>query len=202
MKTPDASSASQEATRRVNADVSYAIAEALRAAGVEDVVVAPGSRSTPLVIALASFGFTITVVHDERSAAFFALGLARAREIPAAVVTTSGTATANLFPAIVEASRDCIPMLALTADRPLELLGSGANQTIDQRGLYGSFVRSNLELSADVGTPERAVRARALSRQCARASSPTQAQCTSMCAFASRSKSKRACTRALSRSRS
>ena len=118
--------------------------------GLEHVCVAPGSRSTPLVMACAMDARFTTWVHlDERSAGFFALGIGKATRNPAAVITTSGTATANLFPAVIEASRSGVPLLVLTADRPLRLRGSDANQTIDQEGIYGSYPRESL----DAGDP-------------------------------------------------
>lgn len=114
----------------------------LAASGVEHVAVAPGSRSTPLVLAAAADSRLETTVHvDERSAAFFALGIGKATGIPAAVITTSGTATANLFPAVIEAHYGGVPLIVLTADRPHRLRDVGANQAIDQVGLYGSHVR-------------------------------------------------------------
>ena len=118
--------------------------------GLEHVCVAPGSRSTPLVMACAIDARFTTWVHlDERSAGFFALGIGKATSNSAAVITTSGTATANLFPAVIEASRSGVPLLLLTADRPLRLRGSDANQTIDQDGIYGSYPRESL----DAGDP-------------------------------------------------
>ena len=115
---------------------------ALARQGVREACVAPGSRSTPLVLALAGQEAIRTrVVLDERSAAFFALGVGKASGRPAAVVTTSGTATANLHPAVMEADRSGTPLLALTADRPHELRGTDANQTADQVSLYGGAVR-------------------------------------------------------------
>jgi 2-succinyl-5-enolpyruvyl-6-hydroxy-3-cyclohexene-1-carboxylate synthase len=120
-----------------------AVAQELARSGVREVVVAPGSRSTPLVLALARHGGVRMRVHvDERSAAFFALGVGKARGGPAAVVTTSGTATANLLPAVVEAAQAETPLLLLTADRPGRLRGADANQAIDQHGLYGGYVRA------------------------------------------------------------
>ena len=83
---------------------------------------------------------------DERGAAFHALGYARATGKPAVLVCTSGTAVANYLPAIIEASADLIPLIVLTADRPPELHGVGANQTIEQEGIYGSFVRWSVNL--------------------------------------------------------
>ena len=114
---------------------------ALAAAGVEHVCLCPGSRSTPLVVAAArTAGLTLHPHLDERSCAFFALGIARASRAPVALVCTSGTAAANFLPAVVEAFHARAPLVVLTADRPPELRGWGAGQTIDQVGLYGSHV--------------------------------------------------------------
>ncbi|MFO0828139.1 MAG: 2-succinyl-5-enolpyruvyl-6-hydroxy-3-cyclohexene-1-carboxylic-acid synthase [Phycisphaerales bacterium] len=128
--------------------------EELRRQGMRRVVVCPGSRSSPLAIAAArTSGLDVTVVIDERCAGFVALGIAKASGVPAAVVTTSGTAVANLMPAVVEASASETPVLVLTADRPPELRDCGANQTIRQAGMFGAFVR----WSCDVGCPTPAV---------------------------------------------
>ena len=117
------------------------LVEELVAAGVETACVAPGSRSTPLVVAFAEHPeIRVYSILDERSAAYFALGRGRVGELTA-VVTTSGTATANLHPAVIEADRARVPLLVLTADRPPELQDSGANQTVDQTKLYGDAVR-------------------------------------------------------------
>ncbi len=115
--------------------------DALIAAGLKHVCLAPGSRHTPLVLALARHRGEIGLYShlDERSAAFFALGLALGADEPAAVVCTSGSAAANVFPAIVEARQSRLPLIVLTADRPHELRASGANQTIDQIKLYGDY---------------------------------------------------------------
>lgn len=129
------------------------IASTLADAGVRLCVVSPGSRSTPLVLALAADGrFEMPTIIDERGAAFFALGAARATGEPAALVCTSGSAAAHYLPALVEASMAGVPLVVLTADRPPELQQCGASQTIDQVGLYGSFVRGAFELGAPVGT--------------------------------------------------
>ena len=118
------------------------IAEELAATGVEAVCVAPGSRSTPLTVAVSEHPQLEVLSHlDERSAAFFALGRGRRTAAPTALVCTSGTAAANFHPAILEASESRVPLLALTADRPPELQDSGANQTTDQTALYGDAVR-------------------------------------------------------------
>ncbi len=119
-------------------------------AGLTHAVVAPGSRSTPLTLALARDGRVRLDVHvDERSAGFLALGRGLASGRPAVVVTTSGTAAVELHPAVVEADRAGVPLLVATTDRPPELHGVGAPQTIPQSGLYGPSVR----LSAEPGVP-------------------------------------------------
>ncbi len=131
-------------------DISLACARAmvdsLAAAGIRHAVVAPGSRSTPMALALWRHEtIEVHVFLDERAGAFFALGLAKASGVPVAVATTSGTATAECFPAVVEASQSRTPLLLLTADRPPRLRGTGANQTIDQVGLYGGYARDWIE---------------------------------------------------------
>ncbi len=119
--------------------------------GMTDVVLAPGSRSAPLALAVYEQSkLRLHVRIDERSAAFLALGMAKRSGRPVAVVCTSGTAAANFHPAVVEAHESGVPLLVLTADRPPELRETGANQTIDQVKLYGSAVR----WSCEVGTPE------------------------------------------------
>jgi 2-succinyl-5-enolpyruvyl-6-hydroxy-3-cyclohexene-1-carboxylate synthase len=124
--------------------------------GVAHAVVCPGSRSTPLALALASQpGIAVHVRLDERSAGFTALGIGLATGVPAVVVTTSGTAAAELHPAMVEADLAGVPIIACTADRPPELRDVGAPQTIDQDHLFGRSVR----WFCDPGVPDRAVRA-------------------------------------------
>ncbi|PSQ13750.1 2-succinyl-5-enolpyruvyl-6-hydroxy-3-cyclohexene-1-carboxylic-acid synthase [Halobacteriales archaeon QS_8_69_73] len=119
------------------------VADELAKAGVKAAVLAPGSRSTPLTVALAERDDVETFSHlDERSAAFFALGRAKRTGRPTPLVCTSGTAAANFHPAVVEADAARVPMVLLTADRPPELRDSGANQTVDQEKLYGDAVRS------------------------------------------------------------
>jgi len=115
----------------------------LARSGLREVIIAPGSRSTPLVLACAADARLRVRVHlDERSAAFFALGVGKAERRPAAVVTTSGTAVANCLPAVVEASQSGVPLVLLTADRPHRLRGADANQAIDQVGIFGGYVRA------------------------------------------------------------
>jgi 2-succinyl-5-enolpyruvyl-6-hydroxy-3-cyclohexene-1-carboxylate synthase len=123
------------------------IVEELVRCGVDYFCISPGSRSTPLVVAVARNKKARHCVHyDERGAAFCALGFARATGRPAAVITTSGTAAANLYPAVTEASVDHVPMILLTADRPPELIDAGANQTMHQVGLFGRCVRWQFDL--------------------------------------------------------
>jgi 2-succinyl-5-enolpyruvyl-6-hydroxy-3-cyclohexene-1-carboxylate synthase len=111
-------------------------------AGVAHVVIAPGSRSTPLVLAMAEApALRLWSLVDERGAAFFALGLAKATGTVVGLVCTSGTAAANMYPAVIEASQARVPLLVLSGDRPHELRGSGANQTIDQIRLFGNYAK-------------------------------------------------------------
>lgn len=136
------------------ANASQALAETLvdelARCGVRHAVVAPGSRSAPLALALArDERVRVHVVLDERSAAFLALGVGRHDGRPAVVVSTSGTAAANFHPAVCEADAGRVPLLVLTADRPPELRAAGANQTIDQTHLYGGAVRAFAELVAE-----------------------------------------------------
>ncbi|HEY0187455.1 MAG TPA: 2-succinyl-5-enolpyruvyl-6-hydroxy-3-cyclohexene-1-carboxylic-acid synthase [Cellulomonas sp.] len=146
------------------------LVQELAAHGVRDVVLAPGSRSAPLAYALGESALPpgerpdgapdlrLHVRVDERDAAFLALGLARAAAVadrprPVAVVTTSGTAVAHLHAAALEAHHACVPLLLLTADRPHELRGTGANQTTAQAGLFGPAVRLAADVPAPTGRP-------------------------------------------------
>ena len=125
-----------------NTALASAFVEELARGGVRHAVVSPGSRSTPLAVALwRQPGIEVSVIVDERSAAFFALGAAQATRTPVALLCTSGTAAANYHPAICEADESAVPLVVLTADRPPELRGIGAGQTIDQVKLYGESVR-------------------------------------------------------------
>ena len=127
------------------------LAATLARLGLKAAVISPGSRSTPLTVALASHpNLEVIPVLDERSAAFFALGLARRTGLPVALVCTSGTAGANYYPALIEARESRIPLLVLTADRPPELRDCGSGQTIDQQKLFGAFPVWYTELAVPV----------------------------------------------------
>ncbi|MGD8289102.1 MAG: thiamine pyrophosphate-binding protein, partial [Gemmatimonadota bacterium] len=134
--------------RAANTVWAASFVDELARAGVHEVVLAPGSRSTPLVLAFARDGrFHMRVHLDERSAAFFALGMGKASGRPAVVVTTSGTAAANLLPAVVEAAQAEVPLLVLTADRPHRLRDQDANQAIDQVRLFGAYPKAFHEVA-------------------------------------------------------
>jgi 2-succinyl-5-enolpyruvyl-6-hydroxy-3-cyclohexene-1-carboxylate synthase len=134
-------------TANINAVWGSLIVEELIRNGVNYFCISPGSRSTPLVAAIASHPDSDSMIHfDERGTAFHALGYARAMGRPAAVVCTSGTAVANLLPAVVEASMDMVPMILLTADRPPELRNTGANQTVRQSGIFSDYTRFSVDM--------------------------------------------------------
>ena len=127
----------------------------LVASGVKYVCISPGSRNTPLTLAFANNKKIKSYLHiDERSGGFFALGLAKASETPVALVCTSGTATAEFYPAIIEAYQQRVPLIVCTADRPPELLDVGANQTINQNNIYKNHIRWFF----DAGLPEPMVK--------------------------------------------
>ena len=132
-----------------------ALVDELARCGVRDACVCPGSRSTPIAIKLAQHaGLKVWMHLDERSAAFFGLGLARATRRPVALLATSGTAAANFLPALVEAFLNRVPLIALTADRPHELRDVGAPQTIDQLRLFGEHVKWFVDLPEPEATPD------------------------------------------------
>jgi 2-succinyl-5-enolpyruvyl-6-hydroxy-3-cyclohexene-1-carboxylate synthase len=146
MAGPDAGGGVNPATA-----LATVLVDELVRCGMTDAVLAPGSRSAPLAMALFADGRArLHVRIDERSAGFLAVGLAKGSGRPVAVVCTSGTAAANLHPAVLEAAESRLPLILLTADRPAELRGTGANQTVDQVKLYGDVVR----LFVEVGLPE------------------------------------------------
>ena len=134
--------------RNVNSLWGSVLVETLVRCGVQTAVVSPGSRSTPLTFALARHpGIESIPVLDERSAAFFALGLAKRTHRPVVLLCTSGTAGANYFPAIIEAQESGTPLLVITADRPPEMRACASGQTIDQQRLYGAHVNFFHELA-------------------------------------------------------
>ena len=127
-----------------NLEAALTLLQALQSLGLQRLVLCPGSRSAPLAVAaglLEQAGLHLITAVDERSAAFMALGLGRADGFPAAVVTTSGSAVANLLPAVVEADHGAVPLLLLTADRPQRLKGCGANQTVNQEAFLAPCCR-------------------------------------------------------------
>src|SRR3954469_10792983 len=129
-------------TRDANTAFARTLVDEWTRHGITDACVAPGSRSAPLALALAADDrIRVHVLLDERSAAFFALGVARASGRPAPLLCTSGTAAANFHPAVLEAHHGRVPMIVCTADRPPELRDTGAGQTVDQMKLYGDAVR-------------------------------------------------------------
>lgn len=127
-----------------------AFAGELLGQGLTTLVLSPGSRSTPIALTFSHLPFSLYMALDERSAGFFALGLARATGQPVALACTSGSAAANYLPAVVEASEAHVPLIVLTADRPAELRDTGSAQTIAQRGIYASFARWCAELPGDL----------------------------------------------------
>ena len=134
--------------RNTNCLWGSVLVETLARLGLRHAVISPGLRSTPLTVAFAGHPQIEAVpVLDERSAAFFALGLARQHHRPVALLCTSGTAGANYFPAVIEAQESGVPLLIITADRPPEMRDCRSGQTIDQRKLYGSHVNFHHELA-------------------------------------------------------
>ena len=146
-----------------NTALASALAEELARCGVRQAVISPGSRSTPLALALwREPAIDATVILDERSAGYFALGAAQATRTPVATLCTSGTAAANLHPAVCEADESAVPLIVMTADRPPELREVGAGQAIDQIKLYGSFAKWFVEVGSHEPGRETAIHHRQL----------------------------------------
>jgi len=135
---------------------SIAFLTQLARSGAEHIVISPGSRSQALALAadaLSRSNAIDLIVHvciDERTAGFYGLGLAADTGVPTALLCTSGSAPAHYLPALLEAKHSGIPLIALTADRPIELRGVGANQTTDQTGMFGSAVHASIDVVAPV----------------------------------------------------
>ncbi len=159
-------------SRNPNEEWAQIFVDELAHGGLTSVCISPGSRSTPLALACYAHPAIQIYLHlDERSAAFFALGMALAQEKPVALLCTSGTAAANFYPAIIEAYMSEVPLLVLTADRPPELRHSGANQTIDQVKMFGDHVLWSVDVALPQPAPPpitlrnlRTLAARALAR--------------------------------------
>ncbi len=153
---------------------SLALLQGMVSSGLERLVLSPGARSTPLLIAAqhleAAGRLQLTPILDERSAGFFALGLARASLRPVALLATSGSAPAHWYPAVIEASEAGLPLLLLSADRPPRLRAWGANQTIDQTRLFGAFVREFHDPGLPQSSPSALDAQRALGQRAARVS--------------------------------
>lgn len=153
-----------------------AFVDELQRSGVREVVICPGSRSTPLAMACATHpGIKVWMHLDERSAAFFGLGLAKQARRPVGLLCTSGTAAANFFPALIEAKLTHVPLLALTADRPHELRENGAPQAIDQNHLYGKHVKWFVDVALPEATNEALRYIRALVNRAAAMTTSTPA---------------------------
>src|SRR5829696_3093391 len=167
-------------TRDATTAFARALVDEWARAGVHEACVAPGSRSAPLALALAGDDRIRVQVHlDERSAAFFALGTAKASGSPAIVLCTSGTAAANFHPAVLEASHARTPVIVCTADRPPELRDTGAGQTVDQLDLYGRAVRWFCEVGVPADHPGtgaswRSIAARAVAESIGPPAGPVQ----------------------------
>lgn len=144
-------------------DVARKLVSTLQTSEVRDVVICPGSRSAPMAYALAEAEavgmMRLHVRIDERAAGFTALGLSLASGVPVAVLTTSGTAVGELFPAVMEANHAAVQLVVLSADRPLELHGTGANQTTNQIDLFGTHVRASENIAAGIDPTEATQRA-------------------------------------------
>jgi 2-succinyl-5-enolpyruvyl-6-hydroxy-3-cyclohexene-1-carboxylate synthase len=153
-----------------------AFVDELVRAGVRHACVSPGSRSAALAMTIAANPALRTWIHlDERVAAFFALGLARATRAPVVLLCTSGTAAANFLPAVVEANAAGVPLIVITADRPPELRDVGAAQTIDQNRLFGAHAKWFVEVALPEATPAMLRYARTLAGRAVAAAAATPA---------------------------
>ena len=136
--------------KNINSNLSWSkqVVKLLYQKGVRYACISPGSRNSPLMYQFINNSKIQCYSHlDERSCSFFALGIAKKTKSPVVMLTTSGTATANLFPAIIESSMSMVPLIIITADRPKYLINTGENQTINQKNIYGNYVRASLDIS-------------------------------------------------------
>jgi 2-succinyl-5-enolpyruvyl-6-hydroxy-3-cyclohexene-1-carboxylate synthase len=139
-KASENSSSFQQTAANINLLWASLFIEELVRNNIHDFCIAPGSRSTPLTLAVAGRDDVNTHLHfDERGLGFFALGIALAEKKPVVIITTSGSAVANLYPAVIEARQNCVPLIVLSADRPPELIDCGANQAIDQHAIFSGY---------------------------------------------------------------
>jgi 2-succinyl-5-enolpyruvyl-6-hydroxy-3-cyclohexene-1-carboxylate synthase len=149
-------------------DFAVALLDEFVRVGIRDVVLSPGSRSQALALAAAEFErrgrLRLRVRIDERVAGFLALGLAVETRLPVLIITTSGTAVANLHPAVLEAHHSGVPLIVLSGDRPEELRGIGSNQTTEQPGIFGAAVQRTWDVGAPIGEPGETAAARGLAR--------------------------------------
>ena len=128
-----------------NVELARRLIDSLREAGVRDFCVCAGSRNSPLLAVLGESDLRLFSFIDERSAAFFALGRVKLHGAPVAVVTTSGTAVAEMLPAAIEAYYSGLPLVLVSADRPARFRGTGAPQSIEQVGIFGNYVNTSLK---------------------------------------------------------
>lgn len=165
----------KEGNDLVSLNLAKILIRQLVESGVSHLVVSPGYRNSPLLLAAhRERDLTLVTAVDERGAAFCALGMAKASGAPAAVLCTSGTAVANYFPAVMEANEAGVPLVVITADRPLELIGTGANQCTDQIKVFGSHVRHFAEIACpDTSFPGDDHARYATGRAVARAMAPS-----------------------------
>jgi len=138
-----------------NTTLSSLICNILSDYGIKDICISPGSRNTPLTVEfLSNEKFRCYSQIDERSCAFFALGISKASLVPSVILTTSGTAAANLLPAIIEADLSLTPLIVITADRPSHLINTGENQTINQINIFDNYVRENISIESGLDSIE------------------------------------------------
>ncbi len=164
--------------RNLNTLWASVLVETLYRGGVDTAIVCPGSRSAPLTVAFAQHPQIEAIpVLDERSASFFALGIAKRTHKPVVLVCTSGTAGANFYPAVIEAKESRVPLLVLTADRPPELRDCNAGQAIDQQKLFGDFPNYYAELAIPEVTSTERIYGRKSLKHCSRQFIPLRGRC-------------------------